>query len=452
MKKRQVNRRKEKTAVSILMGLVFLLSLIGGAPFASAEDDVPEPWMFYSFDDGTGADTGTAGNDATAVGTPKIVEKTEDEGGPAGKYLEIDSDENYFIAPGDAFDFGTSAFTVSFWVKFNSEYPLNLGERFFQTGLWGEGDTGFVIALNRDGGGNASVATAVAGTGPGDDFPGTWSFTSFSVDYFDGAWHLLTIVFDQPQKEYGIYLDGVSVGTKTYDRDNLSADTTRPEVGIGVFYHWGSLLMRPTYSLDDVAFYKSALTAEQISAYYDASGGKEQDFPNLEATLTDEHTGIEVTGKGLKDAVLYAAALTSGSAYDKLIETYGSFDDFILYNIAIEKDSEPMTFTDDVTVRIPIPDKLSSYSDLRVFQVADSGELVEIPCQMQDGTVQFMTIVMGDFAIAAQVDEEEDPEDIPNTHPEDIPNTHSDMSAMFLLTLIVLAASFALYIKKQGSC
>ena len=259
-----------KKMLTVFTSLAVLASLSAVWLPASADAPSPAPWMLYTFNGSNGDDTGAAANNAAAHGPPEFGTKSGTEAGPEGKYLVVNSDSNYLTAPGSAFDFGTTAFTVSFWVRFAADYPNNLGERVFQTGLWGDGDTGFVIAVNRDGGGNASICAAVAGTGPNGDFAGTWGATSFAGDFFDGAWHLITVVFEQPGKQYTLYLDSAQVGVKTYTRDNLSADTNRSHVGIGAFYDEGSnsLIMRPTYCLDDVAFYKSALTANQIAAYY----------------------------------------------------------------------------------------------------------------------------------------------------------------------------------------
>ena len=392
-----------KKMLTVLTSLAVLASLSAIWLPAAADADEPEPWMLYTFNSANGDDTGTAANDATAHGTPEFGTKTNSEAGPAGKYLVVDDNDNFFTAAGSAFDFGTDAFTASFWVKFAADYPNNIGERVFETGLWGEGDTGFVIALNRDGGGNASISAAVAGTGSGNDFAGTWGFTSFANDLFAGAWHLLTIVFDQPNKRYTIYLDGVSVGVKPYARDNLSADTNRNDIGIGAFYNESdaSLVMRPTYCLDDVAFYKTALTASQVSAYYTANttAPAPSSQPDTESTLTDSLTGISVTGLGLNGAELYAASVLSGTAYDRLQAEYQSLDNFILYSLHVEKDATPMEFSSNVTVRLGIPEKFSDTSTLRIIRVNEDGSFATLPSTIQNGFIEFSTDQLGSIAI-----------------------------------------------------
>jgi len=371
---------------------------------ASANEDELKPVMLYTFNDETGKDEGAAQNDAVAVGQPKFGVKADTEEGPAGKYLLIDSNEDYFLAPGGAFDFGTDAFTTSFWVKLSKDYPVNLGERFFQTGVWGPDDPGFVIAINRDGGGNVSFGTAVAGVGEADP-AGSWSFSTVNNDFFDDKWHLITIVFDQPNKQYTIYLDGVQAAVKGVTAESLNGSSARQDVGIGVFYFNGELLHRPTYMLDDVTFYKQALTAEQIAAYYTSENGAapatNAEAPDAETTLTDDLSGTSVTGIGLKDASLYVSPVLNGSAYEKLMETYKSFDTFMLYNIAIEKEGVPFAFSEDAVVKMAIPEKLQTATDLKAVLVKEDGTLVTITAMSANQTLEFRTKELGSIGIVS---------------------------------------------------
>ncbi len=388
-----------KKCIACITSLIMVLMMLNTGMVGVAAES-PAPWMHYTFDNGTGKDSGTAANDATAVGTPQFGEKSITDGGPSGKYLIVDGSNNYFAAPGTAFDFGTGAFTASFWVKFAADYGVNLGQRFFQTGLYGAGDTGFAIALNRDGGGKASITAAVAGTGSGDDFAGTWGSTSFDKDYFDGKWHLITVVFDQPNKIYQIYIDGVQTANKAVSRENLSADTNREKVGIGVFDHYDQLVSPATYMLDDVAFYKSALSSSEIAAYYAANKGLTYD-PNKEGALTDPISGITVNGTGLDGADLYVSTLMDGETFQKLLNSYKSFDNFILYNISAERDGSSFTLNDAVSVTLPIPEKLQGRSDLKIIIAEEDGSINTVPAQVENNTISFQTKVLGDIAIVS---------------------------------------------------
>jgi len=361
-----------------------------------AETGEVTPYMFYTFNDETGKDRGTAHNDAIAVGTPAYGVKTNADAGPAGKYLIIDNDSDYLIAPGAAFDFGTAAFSTSFWLKFPASYPLNRGDRFFQTGGWGANDPGFVLAFNRDGGGLVSIGTAVAGVGATDP-AGSWGFTTINADFFDGEWHLITAVFDQPNKKYTIYLDGIQVGVKNFTTEGLDATTTRPYVGIGVFYWNGSLLYRPTYMLDDVAFYKQALTPAQIATYYnDNKEGSDV------ATLTDPASGLSVTGQGLQGGDLQVSAATNGIAYERMLNAYGSSANFSLYNASVYKQNVPVAFNENATIRLPIPVHLQSAADLQAVRVKGDGSIVAIASNRVSQTLEISTKELGQFGIAIE--------------------------------------------------
>lgn len=436
--------KKCKKLIVSLLSAALLFALCGALCLVSAEEDEVTPWMFYSFDDGTGTDSGTAKNDAIAIGTPVFGTKTEDEAGPQGKYLNVSS-EGYFVASADAFNFGTDGFTVSFWVKFSAEHELNKMERFFQSGLWGEGDTGFVIALNRDGNGYASINAAVAGTGSGNDFAGTWGASSFELDYFDGCWHLITVSFDQPNKKYYMYIDGNEVAVKGFDRENLSANTNRQNVGIGVFQlDDGSLPTGvPNYALDDVAFYKSVLTAEQVLAYYNANKGNTQTYdPDAEATLEDVLTGISVTGIGLAGADLYTSTIMSGDVFEQLSEDYNGFDNFILYDVSLERDNLPIELTENVTVSISVPDKLADKTGLKIVIAGEDGSLNIVNSQLIDSKLVFETQTLGQIAIVY-------PDSASGG--DDIPNTGDGLGILLALTALA-GAGILTFVKTARKC
>lgn len=390
---------------AVLFGLVQM-----AAPPVHAEEI--KPYILYRFNDEDGKDEGTAHNDAAAVGTPKYGVKADTEAGPAGKYLIVDSNEDYLLAPGQAFDFGAEAFTTSFWVKFAQDYPVNLGERFFQTGVWGPNDPGYVIAINRDGGGNVSIGTAVAGVGDADP-AGSWSFTTINRDFFDESWHLITIVFDQPNKQYLIYLDGVEVGSKGVVVDSLDASSARPDVGIGLFYFNGEVLHRPTYLLDDVAFYKEALTSAHIAAYYEENRGAAVDNGEgvaAERTLVDDLSGTSIRGLGLQDATMYVSPVLTGSAYEQLLEAYGSFDAFMLYHVAIENAGVPVVFGEEAVVQMAIPEKMQAGTDIKAVRVKEDGTIVTIPAMRAGEFLEFRTKELGHIALVSEsAGEEEQP-------------------------------------------
>lgn len=460
--------KKCRKMVALFMSAVLIFASSSIALTAYADETVEvTPWMQYTFDDENGSDTGTAKNDATAVGTPKFGTKTAEDAGPSGKYLELSAD-GYFIAPAQPFAFGTEAFTVSFWVNLPADHATNVYERVFQTGLWA--DTGFAIVLNRNGGGQAAINAAVSGAGEGDDWVGTWvnpGSNAFENDYYDGKWHLITVVFDQPNKKYEMYLDGEHVSTQGYTRDNLTAspDENKQYVGLGVFYHYESLPAVSDdhgldYMLDDISMYKQALTAEQIKAYYDANKGNAQPFdPNKEATLTDSLSGISVTGAGLEKAQLYVSTVMSGATFDKLSETYGSFEKFILYDVSIERQDQPVEISEKLTFSINIPDKLANQKNLKVFIEEENGTLTEMDARSANGQLLFETTKLGKIAIVNTADsdtkqpgdsDEDGNKDMEKEPENENPITAADNGIYMTIIVLLLATAMILSRKRES--
>ncbi|MCA1683627.1 MAG: fibronectin type III domain-containing protein, partial [Actinobacteria bacterium] len=81
----------------------------------------------------------------------------------------------------------------------------------------------------------------------------------------DGAWHHVVVTYDGTT--LGAYLDGVSLGTRTFSAPLDTIDGSRLHVGArfdGQSPFYGDL--------DEVAVFPSALTATQVGAHFSASG------------------------------------------------------------------------------------------------------------------------------------------------------------------------------------
>jgi len=247
-----------------LFGLIVTVCLILSATTPAFATPLNDPLMLYTFDAASGADTGSAGNDATAVGTPMYSNKAQYDVGPSGKYVSV-SQSNYLKASGGAFQFGTDAFSLSFWINIPDNTPSDTTIRLFQTGLWGNNTPGFAIAFSKNQSGTVNIATGIGSTGSDN----SWDWSGGVTDFFDSQWHHLVFVFDQPNDTYNIYLDGSLAATRTTDKENLSASTTQSTVGLGVFLWYDSVAVTAyPLSLDELTIYERALSKHEIETYY----------------------------------------------------------------------------------------------------------------------------------------------------------------------------------------
>jgi len=260
-------KKRSRVICSLICTLSMLLMLVG--PFSAinvSATDLSSPWINVTFDDETGANTGTSAINATEVGTPVYSDKLITDNGPSGKYVSIDAD-NYLQMSGDAFKFGTDAFTVSTWINFPTNTPIDTTIRLFQTGAWGYNTPGFVIAVTKTVLDTIHFGTGVASSG--NDC--SWSWSDSVPDFFDAQWHQLVFIFDQPNNTIKTYLDGVKVATQTTTFIGLSAESEFTSVGLGLFVLDDTL---PTgavpVSLDNIAIYKSTLTSQEIFDFYKA--------------------------------------------------------------------------------------------------------------------------------------------------------------------------------------
>jgi len=154
--------------------------------------------------------------------------------------------------------------TLTFWMKHD---PITSGERIIQ--IYGTGGKGFKLEMN----GSQLVCNTTIGGGGSSSIITTHSQV-VSID--NSAWHhivIRTTLINAATIEYDIFLDNVPVSNLS----NQTLDIVDYQNGLSItnFLSSANLVVSPTnnYSgdIDDIYFYKSALTDAEITQIYNYS-------------------------------------------------------------------------------------------------------------------------------------------------------------------------------------
>ncbi len=183
---------------------------------------------------------------------------------------------------------GSQDFSVNFWVK--QDVAIGSDPALLGNSDWGGGSNqGWVLAID---GADSYVP------GPGDDEDG-WTINlangSERMDWeggrtdtpgeapnlADGAWHMVTMVIDQTNKELRVYADGVEYSQSdnlpgTRDLNTLLGGAMYDEVndysfnlwedGSGVYNAGSDTRSQLDGFMDEVKYYNKALTVDEITA------------------------------------------------------------------------------------------------------------------------------------------------------------------------------------------
>jgi len=154
--------------------------------------------------------------------------------------------------------------TLTFWMKHD---PITSGERIIQ--IYGTGGKGFKLEMN----GSQLVCNATIGGGGSSSIITTHSQV-VSID--NSAWHhivIRTTLINAATIEYDIFLDNVPVSNLS--NQTLDIEDYQNGLSITNFLSSANLVVSPTnnYSgdIDDIYFYKSALTDAEITQIYNYS-------------------------------------------------------------------------------------------------------------------------------------------------------------------------------------
>ena len=236
--------------------------------------------LYVPFEDGAFKDL-TGNHTITEKGTTAFEEglKGQAYSTSEGGYLQLD----------ESFSLGKSDFTVSFWYK--AHESVNGAALFGNK----DGTSGYhkgFFMCNWNG--------LYANYGNGSKRYDTSSYDRDQV-IMDGDWHLVTVTADR-DGALSLYRDGVLSGANTdsaalkdFDLDNTSLYT----IGAGT-----KGTQRQSGAYDEFKVYKKALSAEEVSALYNADHDVLADLNQKLAALKE--TDIEVPMGASEDMILQA--------------------------------------------------------------------------------------------------------------------------------------------------
>ncbi|MFF3503172.1 LamG-like jellyroll fold domain-containing protein [Streptomyces sp. NPDC003247] len=206
---------------------------------------------------------------------------------------------------------GTTDLTAELWFRTTSASGVLLA---FQNAALGQTPTSALPVLNIDGAGKLRGRFYLSGGASAVPITSSQAVT-------DGEWH--HVVLTAATSTQSLYLDGVSLGSIT----GTVADQSRTYAYLGAGYAnggWMDLAAATYYfngQLDEAAFYRGTLTADQVSAHYRAQAEAADSGLTSTVTVTDpqQHTSTTsydaLHGQRIVAAKDATGALTS-YAYD----------------------------------------------------------------------------------------------------------------------------------------
>ena len=245
--------------------------------------------------DGGYADSSGRNNNGTAVGSPSMVTGKIGSGGVRVATTLVDGS----VATASYVTVGTPAdlaigpnqdFSAAFWVKLNNA-PGDLP--FFGNTVNSHGDPGINFAPSwEEGGWSWYISNAGSAAWQGI---GLYDPVKHTLD--DGAWHSLVHVFERSGDAI-TYLDGVKVHSQPIDA-GAAWDFNNPDqewiVGQG---QGGMYPVAATFEMDDLGFWRRALTEFESQAISIVGHGHGRSFDQpapAEVRLTVERSGNSIT-------------------------------------------------------------------------------------------------------------------------------------------------------------
>ncbi|MDO8517619.1 MAG: LamG-like jellyroll fold domain-containing protein, partial [Nanoarchaeota archaeon] len=210
---------------------------------------------------GSPLDISGYGNNGSAVGGA-----VQTSAGKFGKGFVFDGVNDYVDA-GNVKLLSNNAFTISSWFKTGSSGNIK---------IYFEGNTTSVSPL----GGLSLISGSVRGEIRDDNAVGGSNFLVSPLLYNDNNWHYAVFV-QNSKSNRSLYVDGVQVATNTTTISTLSLSTSH----IGVLER-SSKSDYFNGSIDDVMIFNRSLSAEEITALYNAT----QTYHNFTSLSDGAHT------------------------------------------------------------------------------------------------------------------------------------------------------------------
>ncbi len=210
---------------------------------------------------------------------------------------------------------GARNLSAEMWFKTTTPSAVLLG---FQNAAVGQTPTSWRAVLNIDGSGKLRGEWYLTGD------PGATPIVS-AVKVTDGQWH--HVVLSGATTTQTLYLDGVAVGTLAGTIDEQAHPYTYVGGGHGT-PGWMGLAAGTYYfngQVDEVALYRHALTADQVSAHYRAQAEAADSGLTATVTVTDPQEDTSTaTYDALRGQRILARRDTTGAVTSYAYDTAGN--------------------------------------------------------------------------------------------------------------------------------
>lgn len=242
-------------------GILFLAAAIAAAALATNVYADPIPVAQWDFEDSDNLGLATLGDancNLTNSGTVSYSASGKNGGALslAGTgYLSASTFPS--VIPS-----GNASFTISAFVKYTQSGSLQNVTAWGQTGSNGRMNS-FILASNAISQSTANAIDSTVGTWTGDGlYSASWGGgydTLRSAAVGDNEWHQVALTYDGLTRLKTLYVDGVSIGSKT-----LSGNLNVTAAGFSIGSQFGGNL----YSglIDTVQIFNTALSASDVAA------------------------------------------------------------------------------------------------------------------------------------------------------------------------------------------
>jgi hypothetical protein len=302
--------RRRLLAPALATALLAVLPTAADAAYrdtVAATPDLASHWRLGEPSGSTSAFDETLLQNGTYAGTP-VLGAAGALTADANTALTIDSAGDTFSAP-DRAEYDVNGFTVEFWVKLNAYGDTTQYRAIAEKG-YSAAQRNWLIALGSNANGQLTY-----GFGDGTTNIGRRSVGSLSV----GTWTHVAFTH-VPGTKIQLYLNGV-LDSELATTATPVTSTAPIELGDN-----GEGIAVASASYDELAVYRRALSASEISAHYAAGATPAAACSKVASPSGNDTSGTGTVGSPYRTAQRVANTLTTGQTGCLRAGTYGAVD------------------------------------------------------------------------------------------------------------------------------
>ncbi|HLK43901.1 MAG TPA: LamG-like jellyroll fold domain-containing protein, partial [Thermoleophilia bacterium] len=232
----------------------------------TVQADAPTDWWKLQETTGSSAaDSGAGGITAPYMSSPTLgAAGAVSSCGSSNTGVSFDGASQYVQLP-QTVQFDSGNFSVEGWFKASTITDTN-GAALWSSGYDGIAGSYVLVELSQNSGHPVGTLDFVA-SDAANDYVHVWSPST----YLDGRWHYFAAT--RNGSNFTLYVDGAPVGSASAAVGDVDSTGTYPEIGA---FERGTGLNTsdPRHfngSLDEIAVYKTALSASQVNAHFNAA-------------------------------------------------------------------------------------------------------------------------------------------------------------------------------------